>query len=349
MKKLVSILLVSICALSLAGCGEKKLTRYKATFLTLFDTVSLVSGFAPDADSFDATAQRFHDELQVYHELFDIYNDYDGIANIKTINDNAGVAPVKVDEKILDMLSLAVEMYGRTDGKINVAMGSVLALWHDARVYGTDHPEEAKLPDDAALQAAAQHTDINDLVIDRAAGTVYIADPAMRLDVGAIGKGYAVEKVCETMESEGVSAYVLSVGGNVRTIGGRDDGSDWTVGIENPWSQDETDAYLLTVGARDLSVVTSGSYQRYYTVDGVRYHHIIDPETLYPSDKYVSVTVLARDSALADALSTALFNMDYAAGSALIESLDGVEAMWVYTEKDRSYSSGFKSYVLSEN
>ncbi|MEA5050376.1 MAG: FAD:protein FMN transferase [Oscillospiraceae bacterium] len=349
-KRLLSLLAAAVLALTLfAGCAKKTPTRYKATFLTLFDTVTVVTGFETDAETFDATAQHIHDELLVYHELYDIYNDYEGVVNIKTINDNAGVAPVKVDEKIIDMLTLAVDMCARTGGKVNVAMGSVLSLWHDAREYGINNPEDAYLPSDEDLAAAAQHTDINDVIIDREAGTVYLADPDMRLDVGAVGKGYAVEQVCETLESEGVTSYVLSVGGNVRAIGPKADGTDWTVGIENPWSTSDTDTYLLTVGIRDMSVVTSGSYQRYYTVNGVQYHHIIDPQTLYPKNEYVSVTVLAHDSGLADALSTALFNSEYEDGLALVRSLDGVEAMWVYADGTRSYSDGFRNYILEED
>ncbi len=348
MKKTISALAPLALLLCLLGaCGKSEPKRYKATFLTLFDTVTVVSGYADDERAFSEMTRRIHDELLVYHELYDIYNDYDGVANIKTINDNAGVAPVRVDEKILDLLEFAVEAYALTDGRVNAAMGSVLSLWHDAREYGTENPDRAQLPPDAALAAAARHADINDVVIDRAAGTVYLADPDMRLDVGALGKGWAVEAVCAGLASEGVESYVVSVGGNVRAIGGRADGSAWTVGIENPWSESERDAYLLTVGARDLSVVTSGSYQRYYTVDGVRYHHIIDPETLYPKNEFVSVTILARDSGLADALSTALFNLPYAEGRALVDGLDGVEAMWVYARDERVYTDGFKDYIIS--
>ena len=132
-----------------------------------------------------------HADLLEYHRLYDIYNDYDGVVNVKTINDNAGVAPVQVDDKILGMLELARQMYDTTNGKLNIAMGSVLRIWHDYREAAEANTNEAdnKLPEQEALDAAARHCDISNLVIDENARTVYLSDPDMSLDVGSVGKG----------------------------------------------------------------------------------------------------------------------------------------------------------------
>lgn len=318
------------------------LTRYQATFLNLFDTVTVISGYEKDNDTFSEKVTEIHDALLVYHQLYDIYNDYDGINNIKTINDNAGIRPVKVDDAILDLLELSREMHGRTEGMMNVAMGSVLSLWHDARVRSTDDPENAYLPSQEDLLSAAEHMDINKMVIDRENGTVYLEDPEMRLDVGAIGKGYAVEAVCKSMAENGLDHYVVSVGGNIRAIGAQDAGMNWKVAVENPNNRGSA---LLYLGISDMAVVTSGSFQRYFTVDGVRYHHIIDPVSLYPKNTYAAVTILTKDSAVADALSTALFNLPQTDGLALIESMPETEALWVYPDGTQKYSSGFLGYV----
>ena len=136
---------------------------------------------------------------------------------------------------------------------------------------------------------------------------------------------------------------MINVGGNVRTVGGKGDGSKWTVGIENP-KEDGEEAYLAYLELAGESLVTSGSYQRYYVVDGKRYHHIIDPETLMPSEGYVSVSVVCESSADGDALSTALFCMDYEVGAALVELLPDTEAMWVLQDGARKESSGFSEY-----
>ncbi len=327
-----------------SSCNRNSgLNRYQATFLTLFDTVTTITGYAENKEVFSETTQRIHDELEEYHKLFDIYNDYEGINNIKTINDNAGKAAVKVDNRIIDMLELAYEMYGYTGGMLNVAMGSVLSLWHDAREDGIENPEASYLPDAEALKGASYSMDIEKLVIDKENSTVFLADPGMSLDVGAIGKGYAVEAVCSSMEKDGLDHYVINVGGNVRTIGTKDDGNGWKVGVEDPEGKDK---YLLYLSVSDKTVVTSGSYQRYFTVDGVKYHHIINPGSLYPENQYLSVTIISNDSALADALSTALFNMDQILGEKIIEGFQDTEAMWVYADGTKVFSSGFKSFII---
>ena len=266
---------------------------------------------------------------------------------MKTINDQAGVAPVKVDERIIHMLREAVEMDGKTDGYMNVAMGSVLSVWHEYRTEGIDSPEEAALPPMDVLREAAGHTDVSQVVIDEEASTVYLPDPDMSLDVGSIAKGYATEMACRKLEEDGLSKALVSVGGNVRAIGTRGDGTRWRVGIQNPDLSSET-RYLHAVELEDLSLVTSGSYQRYYTVDGKEYHHIIHPELLMPWDEYDSVSILCRDSGMADCLSTAVFNMEFEDGKNLIESLDQVEAMWIFRDGREEYSSGFRAYLVEE-
>ena len=144
------------------------------------------------------------------------------------------------------------------------------------------------------------------------------------------------------MEQKGITGYVINVGGNVRTLGAKPDGSGWTVGVENP-DEDAAD-YLAYLQLNGKSLITSGSYQRYFIVDGKRYHHIIDPATLMPAEYYTSVSIVCDSSADGDALSTALFCMTYEQGLALIESLDGVEAMWLTVDGKQYYSSGFSSY-----
>ena len=338
MKRLLSAVIAF--ALVLSGCaGTQENTRkqYTATFLTLFDTVTTVIGRADSQEAFEVTAQAVHDKLLVYHRLFDIYNDYDGIRNLKTVNDNAGIAPVQVDGTIIRLLQDCKEYYRITGGRVNVAMGSVLQLWHEARNDGLDDPANAYLPGADALAEAAKHTDPGCIVIDEAASTVYLSDPDMRLDVGAIAKGWAVEEVAK----DSPSGLLISVGGNVCATGPKDEaGTPWVVGIQNP----DGGAYLHTVYVTEGSVVTSGDYQRAYAVDGQIYHHIIDPDTLYPSGHWRSVTVVCSDSALADALSTALFLLPLEEGKALLET-QKAHAMWVDGDGNIYYSAEFNKLI----
>ena len=323
-----------ILALALGGCAQTSVEKkqYNATFLDVFDTVTAVVGRAESEEVFQAAAQQVHDELLKYHQLFDIYNDYPNVANLKTINDNAGIAPVAVDQGIIDMLLDCRTYYEQTGGKVNAAMGSVLRLWHDAREAGD------RLPEDGALQEAARHCSWDTIKIDTETGTVFITDPDQRLDVGAIAKGWAVQKVAEVVPA----GLLISVGGNVVATGPKtEDGTPWVVGINDP---DGGSTYLHTLNITGGAVVTSGDYQRYYVVDGKMYHHIIDPVTLYPSKLWRSVTVICPDSGLADALSTALFVLPLEEGKALLQKC-GAEAMWVDQNGDFHYSQGFETYI----
>ena len=338
MKRFVSAA-VLLCLL-LGGCAgakqEKK--QYTATFLTLFDTVTTVVGRADSEAQFKEKAQKVHDALLEYHQLFDIYNDYEGIHNLKTVNDAAGFGPVQVDSRIIWLLSECKKVFGTTGGKVNVAMGSVLKLWHDARSDGINDPVNAKLPDRSALESAAEHTDLDAVVIDDAASTVFITDPRLRLDVGAIAKGWAVQQVAEKMPA----GLLISVGGNVCATGPKDEsGTPWVVGVQDPAGGD---SYLHTLYVTKGSVVTSGDYQRTYMVDGKLYHHIIDPETLYPSEYWRSVTVVCDHSGWADALSTALFLLPLEEGQELLAQFDA-KAMWVNADGEIFYSPGFQEMI----
>lgn len=339
MKKRLLCLMLCLLLLPQAAMAEAEMKRYNASFLTLFNTATMIVGCDDDLAAFRTQAQDIHDQLEEYHQLYDIYNTYEGMNNLKTVNDMAGVAPVEVDRRIIDLLLFCRDMHEKTGGLVDVTLGSVLSLWHEARVYGIDNPEEACLPDDAALHRAALHTGFDKLVIDEAASTVFITDPEARLDVGAIGKGYAVEMVSRGLP-EGL---LLSVGGNVRSTGVNPmTGENWTAGVQNP--EGSQNDYLHVLYVDGVSIVTSGDYQRYYTVDGVRYGHIVDPRTLYPTGLWRAVCILAPDSGVADALSTALYLLPVEEGQALLDAF-GAEAMWIAEDGNHVYSPGFQRYI----
>jgi len=275
--------------------------------------------------------------LLEYHQLFDIYNEYEGISNLKTINDMAGQAPVEVDRRIIDLLLDCKEYYVLSGGMVNVAMGSVLKLWHNARNEGINDPLNAKLPDMEQLTEASKHADLNAVILDEEKSTVYISDPELQLDVGAVAKGWSAQRVAETAPK----GLLISVGGNVCATGPKDEkGTPWVVGVQNPAG----DNYLHTIYVSEESVVTSGDYQRCYVVGGKLYHHIIDPETLLPGTYWRSVTIVCGDSGLADALSTALFLLPLEEGKLLAEKCSA-EAMWVDADENQYYSSGFQALI----
>lgn len=336
-----AVALLLLLGLLLSGCGAPvpapELKQYNATFLSLFDTVTTIIGKAEGEEAFREKAQQIHDRLLVYHQLFDIYNEYDGINNLKTVNDNAGIAPVKVDSAIIDLLLDCKTYHDLTNGRVNVAMGSVLRLWHEARKGGENDPINAYLPEMDLLEEAARHTSIEDVIIDPEASTVFLADPDLRLDVGAVAKGWSTQRVADSLES----GFLISVGGNVCATGPKDaSGTPWVVGIDDP----DQEGYLHTVYVRNQSVVTSGDYQRWYVVDGELYHHLIDPDTLYPGRYWKSVSIICDDSGLADALSTALFLLPLEEGQALLDYC-GAEALWLDASGELFYSPGFREFI----
>ncbi len=308
-----------------------------------FDTVITIVGYENTKQEFDAVANEIIAQLKEYHMLYSIYHRFEGMETLCTINDiyNGEHRTTEVDKRIIDMLLYAKDIYTATDGTVNIAMGSVLSIWHSYREEGINNPSEASLPPMDKLRTAAEHTDITKMIIDVDNNTVTLNDPLMKLDVGAIAKGYATECVARSMEKIGITGYILNVGGNIRAIGSKPDGESWTVGIEDPQGGD----YLEYLQLNGYSVVTSGAYQRYYYVDEKAYHHIIHPDTLMPAENYVSVSVICKDSGLGDAMSTALFCLPLDQGIALVESYPDLEAMWITEDGEKAVSSGWDEFV----
>lgn len=302
----------------------------KASFYGTFDTIITVITYTEEEKQFDEYVGMIREEYQRLHRLYDNYNKYDGVNNVMTLNEEAAKGPVKVDKDLLDIVVFSQKHFQEALGKTNIGMGSVLRLWHDARdaageyMSGLPNGESewtdpdsnvtftAKLPEMAALQEANKYTNVFDIVADENNSTIFYKNDKVKMDVGAVAKGYATEVVAQKLEKAGLKSALISAGGNVRSIGIPQDGRDaWGVGVQNP-RRDTNDpnssitSEVLYIGA-DTSVVTSGDYQRFYTVDGKKYHHLIDPVTLMPGTMHSSVTVVVKDSGMADYLSTAFF------------------------------------------
>lgn len=332
LKLLFCLCLVTGLLTTLVGCPATAVGAEPKgmAYFTYFDTVSYIYSYAGDSqEDFDANCQTASQILERYHQLFDIYHEYAGITNLATLNKNAGGEAMEVDPALMEFLLYAREMYDTTGGKMNVMLGAVLSLWHDCREEASEDPDHARIPSEDALSEAAKHMDISSLEIDASANTVRISDPLASLDVGALAKGYATERAAQALEEAGVDGYVLNIGGNLRIIGHKPDGTGWTTGIKDPQAPEQ---YAAKTELADTSCVTSGNYERYFTVDGVRYHHIIDPDTGMSAGYFASVTVITPDSGLADALSTALFCMSYEEGLALVQNLDNVQVLWIQAD-----------------
>jgi len=325
--------------------------RYRGNFFDTFNTVVTVVGYTETEAEFSNYMNKIEARFIELHKLYDIYNNYEGINNVKTINDKAGIEPVKVDKEIIDLILFSKEWYGKTYGKTNIAMGAVLEIWHEYREQGEYDPFSAKLPPMEDLQAAVKHTDINKVIVDVENSTVYLEDKEMSLDVGAVAKGFATELVAQEIMADGFTSGMISAGGNVRVLGKPLDNTRerWGVGIQDP---DKIailaeENLLDTIFLNNASVVSSGDYQRYYIVDGELYHHLINPDTLMPGNYYRSVTVVTEDSGLADYLSTVVFMLPYDQSRQFVESLGNVEALWIMPDSTIEATDGMKKMMKS--
>ena len=347
-KLLLSLIVILGLLAILAGCpkiADKAVSVEPKgmVYFNFFDTVSYIYSYAGDAqEDFETHCKGASDILLEYHNLFDIYYEHTGVVNLRTLNLNAGGEAMKVDEKLIDFLLYAKELYTLTGGEMNIMMGSVLSIWHDCREQAGVSPAQARIPTEDELNEARLHTDISTLEIDKENLTVRITDPKASIDVGALGKGYATEKAAQYLRSIGAESYVLNIGGNIRIVGHKVDGANWATGIKNP---ENPETYVKTLMLADTSCVTSGNYERYFTVGGVRYHHIIDKDTLMPANYFSSVSIITPDSGLADALSTALFAMSYEDGLKIVEQIGNVEVLWIATDGTQYATPGIENLV----
>ena len=350
----ISILLLLLLASAGIACSVSEKNpakgaslRYEQNFVGPFDTVTTLLAYCDDEASFQQLEKLVREDLDYYHSLFDFYDNHPGVNNIKTINDEAGKTGVEVDPVIIDFLEQCIWAENITAGRVNVAFGSVLSIWHRVRTEGIENPFQARLPGQEELERANLHTDINKLEIDKEAGTVYLADPEMSLDVGSGSKGYACELITERAVAAGFESFVISLGGNVRCVGVKSDsGMMWKIGVRNPDVEAENKV-LDVLSVADKAIVTSGIYERYYTVDDIRYHHIIHPDTLMPSHFFDSVTMIAPDAKVADALTTALLNMPLEEGQELLAALEGCEALWI-KDGQRYTTTGYDDLLASD-
>ena len=314
-----AFLMLLLFVLPLLSCNEEPSSPEPKSriYYSYFDTVSVFSDYTGmGEDEFDSLAKGVESSIAYYDSLFNSIRESKDTVNIATLNTLSGTGPVKVSSQIIELISFSKDMYEKTGGKVNFAMGAVTLLWKRCAV-------EVRVPTEAELAEAKKHISPDNVIIDREASTVEITDSECKLDLGAIAKGYAAELICTELKKQGYSGVVLDMGGNLRAVGNKPSGEGWRSGIKNPLYQGEgEEPYSRIVTIMDESLVTSGVYNRYFTVDGVRYHHIIDTETLKPESRYLSVTVRTGHSGVADALSTAVFNMSEDEAEAFAKSFD---------------------------
>lgn len=266
-----------------------------------------------------------------YHELTNKYKEYKGVKNLYYLTYNTSTdETITIDKRLYELLEYGKDVYKVTNGLVDISMGNVLDIWKSYRdsKYGVPTLEELQ---------NAKTDKIEDIVL---LDKNQILNNHVNIDLGAIAKGYVTELAAEYLEKEGITKYIINAGGNV-IVGDNDEFDKYSIGIEDP--EDPTGIFKVIYG-NNISVVTSGGYNRYYTWNGIRYSHIINPNTLFPDNYVKSVTVICTSSKFADVLTTMLYMMDVDSGLEYINNLEGVEAIWYTIDNQIVTSNGISKY-----
>lgn len=337
MKKILLTLLSTILLLS--GCSTTKLEPYDFTSIQLgFDTVISFRAYCESEAEFEQYKQVLSDAYLEYDQIFSKYNDFKG--NIKDLNDHAGTE-VEVHPEIIKLLKEAQKYQELSNNQFDVTMGALLSIWHHYREQA-ENEISYQIPTDNELASVKDQHGWEHIEINEDKNTVKIKSKDISLDLGGIAKGYATQRVAEKLAELGLKHGFINAGGNVVVIGAKPDNSPIRVGLQIPDKTNLQTNSLMSISIEErMAFVTSGNYQRYYEVDGKTYHHIIDPDTSMPAAFFDSVTIITPDSTMADALSTAFFNMSLEEGHQLLQQLknDGIEidVIWVSKEPFTQY------------
>jgi len=305
--------------------------------LLLGTAVTITAYGRPGSGVFDEAFDRV---LQIEQTMSTSEDDYSD-TELMRVNAAAGTGPVAVSADTLKVVEVALDFARASDGAFDITVQPLVRLWG----IGTDH---AGIPDPEDIRAALQVVGYENVRVDEDAGTIELLVPGSGIDVGGIAKGFAADEVAELLRNAGVKSALLDFGGNILTVGAKPDGSPWRIGVQTPDAS--RGEFLGVATVRDMSLVTSGTYERYFEVDGVRYHHILDTTTGYPVQNGLeSVTIITEKSIEADALSTLVFALGLDKGLQFAEERRGVEAILVTDDNGVYTTSGVSEFFELTN
>jgi len=336
-KKTNAFLLFLILSLMLAGCTSDKtpnepiLVKQDQLVLGTFGSISVYSNSEEEGN---AIIDKAYDRIREIENLMSTSIENSDVYNM---NKNAGVKPVNIDPSTAEVILEGFEYYSITKEAFNIGLGSLIELWGIGKDW-------QKVPTSEEIAEAQKHIDLNQLEISKENGTAFIKDPNMLVDLGGIAKGYSVDEAIRILKENGIKSGIVNLGGDVYALGTKIDGTPWRIGVSNPEIGESNS--IARIATSDKSVVSSGDYERYFIENEVRYHHIIDPKTGYPTDNdIVSVTIVSDTSRDGDVLSTAIFILGLDEGLKLIESLPGVEGILILNNRQVYVSSGLSTEV----
>ena len=257
-----------------------------------------------------------------------LISSWDKDSQTSAINQNAGIQPVKVDKELFNLIDRAVKISKLCSGAFDISYASMDRIWkYDGSMMA--------LPNEKDIAESVAKVGYQNIVLNEEESTVFLKLKGMRIGFGAIGKGYAADKAQSVLLNKGVKAGIINASGDLKAWGSQPNGEDWLVAITNPLNKAKAFAWLPVV---EKAVVTSGNYEKFILLDDIRYAHIIDPRTGYPSTGVVSVSIFTQSAELADALATAVFVMGVDVGLDFINQLKGVDCI-IVDDKNKVHTS----------
>jgi FAD:protein FMN transferase len=318
---LIILLLLSGSAIAVLLAGRQP--REYASDQFLMDTLVSIKVYGNDSDQLRHAVTDAYAEM---HRIADLSDHFPrpgtaafAASDICRINEQAGIKPVRVHRDILEMLELSRKFHDLSGGAFDVTIGPVMDLWG----FGGDKPH---VPPARKLAGALKLVDNSQLVLNEREQTVFLRKKGMKLDLGAVAKGYATEKALQVLKRDGIRQALIDAGGNIRVLGRNTRNAPWRIGVKDPR---KSGAMVAVLSLENSSAVTSGDYYRYFETGGKRYHHILDPRTGYPAAEDMSVTAITEDAGLADVLSTAFFVLKPEQAMAMAEKMPGVDLFLV--------------------
>lgn len=282
-------------------------------------------------------------------DCFDIAHKYENMfsntipeSDISKINDNAGIKSVKVNPETIELLNSAIKYCELSNGKFDITIGKLSELWNISKISQSIKNDEnitddSVIPKESDILALVNHINFHNIIID--SNSVYLSDSDSKIDLGGIAKGFVADKMKEYLLENGINSAIINLGGNVLTIGSNTNGNSFNVGIQKPFNK--SGEIITKISVISKSVVTSGIYERYYKVDDVIYHHLLDSKTGYPiNNNLLSVTIISDSSTEGDALSTICFSLGLDEGMNLINQTDNIEAIFITDDYELHYSDG---------
>jgi FAD:protein FMN transferase len=330
MKSFSPYILVSFALLFVCGCDFRKDRVIKETRTSMY-TIVTITVVSDTSDNARKAIEESYIELDRIASLLNFYSE---TSELSAINRNAGIAPVKVSTETIDLIEKSIRISEVTDGAFDITVGSLVKLWD---------MKKRVIPDKKTIDETRKNVGYKNIIVDRSASTIFIKKKGVSIDLGGIVKGYAADRVVDVLMRNGIKSGIAQVGGEVRSFGKRPDGGQWTVGIQNPRQKGSDDEIIATIDISDKAISTSGDYNKYFEKDGRRYHHLIDPETGYPSLNCGGATVIADNATKSDGFSK-LYILGPQKGIAVAKKA-GVEVIFIDCNGEIAMSAGLKERI----